>query len=123
MMPPKNNAWEKYIQKRLASQKEKALFRSLARFDTLQPGYLLQGENRYLNLCANDYLGLAADPASLEEGKVLAEVLPSGAGASRLITGNLAIHDELEKVLADWKKTEAALVFPSGYQTNLGVIS
>ncbi|MBN2329676.1 MAG: 8-amino-7-oxononanoate synthase [Candidatus Omnitrophica bacterium] len=121
-MSPKNT-WGKYIQKRLESQKEKAHFRSLPRFDSLQPGYLLAGDNRYLNLCANDYLGLAADPSSHEEGKVLAEVLPSGAGASRLVTGNLAIHEELEKILADWKKTEAALVFPSGYQTNLGVIS
>lgn len=115
--------WKNYIHKRIETVKETNNYRSLRIFDTFQPGYLIKNDIRLLNLCANDYLGLAADPTSLEEGRILAEILPSGTGASRLITGNLPIHEELEKILADWKGTEAALLFASGYQTNLGIIT
>jgi len=115
--------WNLFFQNRIQTAKDKNQHRSLPVFDTFQPGYLVQNGNRYLNLCANDYLGLAADPASQEEGRLLAEILPLGSGASRLMTGNLIIHKELEKLLAEWKGTEAALVFPSGYQANVGVIS
>lgn len=122
-MAAKTTLWKSYLEKRLEGSREKNTYRSLRVFDAMKPGYLLQGEKTYLNLCSNDYLGLSSDPSSLEEGKVLAEVLPSGSGASRLITGNLPIHEELEKLIAKWKGTEAALVFASGYQTNVGVIT
>lgn len=115
--------WNLFFQNRIQTAKDENKYRSLSVFDTFQPGYLFQAGHRFLNLCANDYLGLAADPASREEGRILAEILPLGSGASRLVTGNLVIHQELEKLLAEWKGTEAALVFPSGYQANVGVIS
>ncbi|NPU97614.1 MAG: 8-amino-7-oxononanoate synthase [Candidatus Omnitrophica bacterium] len=115
--------WYTYFRKRIRSAKNENLYRSLPLFDTFQPGYLIRNGKRCLNLCANDYLGLAADSASQEEGRILAEILPAGSGASRLVTGNLVIHQELEKLLAEWKRSESALVFPSGYQTNVGVIS
>ncbi len=122
MIMPKKSTWTPYFEKRLLTSQEKGTLRSLSVFDSFQPGYLLKENKRLLNLCANDYLGLAADPTSLDEGKLLADVLPSGAGASRLVTGNLAIHEELEKLLAEWKGTERSLVFAAGYQTNIGVI-
>ncbi|MFB3785643.1 MAG: 8-amino-7-oxononanoate synthase [bacterium] len=115
--------WNLFFQNRIQTAKDENKYRSLSVFDTFQPGYLFQNGHRFLNLCANDYLGLAADSASREEGRILAEILPLGSGASRLVTGNLVIHQELEKLLAEWKGTEAALVFPSGYQANVGVIS
>jgi 8-amino-7-oxononanoate synthase len=119
----KTSIWNRFLKDQIQKVKTGDRYRCLQTFDTFQPGYLLQGNKRYLNLCANDYLGLAADPLSMEETRLLAEILPVGAGASRLITGTLAIHQELERVLADWKTTEAALVFPSGFQTNFGLIS
>ncbi|MGZ3452527.1 MAG: aminotransferase class I/II-fold pyridoxal phosphate-dependent enzyme, partial [Polyangiales bacterium] len=67
----------------------------------------------YLNLCSNDYLSLASRPAAGG----------AGAGASRLIAGDLAVHRELETALAAWLGTEAALVFSSGYAANVGVLS
>jgi 8-amino-7-oxononanoate synthase len=115
--------WIFYLQEKLNRAQTEAQYRQLRVIDSLQPGYALLGEERYLNLSANDYLGLCGDPATREEARLLTEILPLGAGASRLITGTLAIHAELERVLAEWKHTPAALVFPSGYQTNVGLIS
>lgn len=66
------------------------------------------------SFCSNDYLGLAT---------LLAPAFPAGAGASRLLGGDRDIHAELEREAARWVGLEEALVFPSGYATNLGVIS
>jgi 8-amino-7-oxononanoate synthase len=70
-----------------------------------------------LDLCSNDYLGYASEP--------LCELatIRSGAGASRLVSGNLVPHEETEAVLASWLGTEAALLFSSGYAANVGVVS
>jgi 8-amino-7-oxononanoate synthase len=69
-----------------------------------------------LVLCSNDYLGYAADP--LPEAAHTA----SGAGASRLVTGEHPAHGEAERALATWLRTEAALLFSSGYAANVGAI-
>jgi 8-amino-7-oxononanoate synthase len=119
----KKTVWKSFIKNRLDAVQAEDAYRSLQVFDSFQPGYLIRGGKKFLNLCANDYLGLSADQESMDEGKVLAEILPIGSGASRLVTGNLAIHKELERVLTEWKGAEASLVFASGYQTNTGVIA
>ena len=83
----------------------------------------LHAGKRALNLASNDYLGLAADARvtkALQEG---AEKYGSGAGASRLVTGHLQAHAELESALASFKEAAASLVFSSGYATNVGVLS
>ncbi|MDI6735362.1 MAG: 8-amino-7-oxononanoate synthase [bacterium] len=74
-------------------------------------------------LCSNDYLGLTQHPKVKEKAKEAIERFGCGSGASRLISGTFLLHSELEKKLAEFKKTEAALVFASGYAANLGVIS
>ncbi len=119
----KKNIWNQHFDDQLQKANTANRYRSLQMFDTFQPGYLQRGDKSYLNLCSNDYLGFASDPLMKEEAKILSEIIPAGGGASRLVTGNLAIHEELERVLAQWKKTEAALVFPSGFQTNIGLLS
>jgi 8-amino-7-oxononanoate synthase len=118
-----NSPWNTYIQQKLTKAHTENRYRCLRDYDSFQPSYLIKNNRHYLNLCSNDYLGLASDIESQEEAKILAGILPSGSGASRLVTGNLVIHSELEKMLANWKGTESALVFPSGFQTNLGLIS
>ena len=80
------------------------------------------GGKTALNFCSNNYLGLADHPilaAAATSAMVEAGV---GAGAARLVTGNLALHRELEIDLAAWKGTPAALLFNSGYQANIGVV-
>ncbi len=74
-------------------------------------------------LCSNNYLGLAAHPLVKKAAIAAAERYGVGAGASRLVAGNLEPIRRLEANLADLKKTEAALVFGSGYLANLGVIN
>lgn len=117
------NQWDVFFQEKIETIKNENRYRVLNWYETFLPGYIIHDKRRFLNLCANDYLGMASDETIKQESKLLAEILPCGAGASRLVTGSLLIHRELEKLLAEWKGTEAALAFPSGYQTNLGVIS
>ncbi len=75
-----------------------------------------------LNLSSNDYLGLASHPTVTGAATKALERYGCGASASRLISGTLNLHAELETELAAFKRAEAALVFGSGYHANLGVI-
>ncbi|MCW5891266.1 MAG: 8-amino-7-oxononanoate synthase [bacterium] len=76
-----------------------------------------------LLLSSNNYLGLATHPALRAAARAATDAWGCGAGASRLIAGHLALHAEVEDALARLKGTEAALLFPSGYQANVGAIT
>jgi len=76
-----------------------------------------------LLLCSNNYLGLATHPRLRAAAAAALERWGCGAGASRLISGHLGVHAEVEAQLAAFKRTETALLFPSGYQANVGAIS
>ncbi len=76
-----------------------------------------------LLLCSNDYLGLANHPALKEAAIKAIEQYGTGAGASRLVSGSMEPHHALEERIARFKGCEAALVFNSGYQANLGLIT
>lgn len=76
-----------------------------------------------ISFASNDYLGLSTHPAV---GRAAHEALKrwgAGTGASRLIVGDRPVHGGLEDDIAAWRSSEAALVFPTGYQTNLGVLT
>ena len=72
--------------------------------------------------CSNDYLGLTGHPLLRKAACEAMDRYGFGAGASRLISGTSALHQELEQRLAQFKGTEAALVFNSGYAANTGII-
>jgi 8-amino-7-oxononanoate synthase len=74
-----------------------------------------------VNLCSNDYLGLANDPRIRRAAAEAAEREGAGSGAARLVAGDLPAHGRLERRLAAFKGTEAALLFGSGYHANAGV--
>jgi 8-amino-7-oxononanoate synthase len=76
-----------------------------------------------LMFASNNYLGLAGDRRLIDAAIRATEIYGTGATGSRLVTGHLALHGELEQAIADLKNTEAALVFSSGYLANLGTIS
>jgi 8-amino-7-oxononanoate synthase len=76
-----------------------------------------------LMFASNNYLGLAGDHRLIEAAISATEKYGTGATGSRLVTGHLALHEELETAIADLKNTESALVFSSGYLANLGAIS
>ncbi len=75
-----------------------------------------------LSFCSNDYLGLSGHPALASAAAAAIARSGFGAGASRLIAGDLPEHRELEAALSAFLDVEAVLLFPSGYQTNLGVL-
>ena len=76
-----------------------------------------------VDLAGNDYLGLARDPRVVAGAVEAAQRWGAGAGASRLVTGSLSLHADLERELADYLEQPAALVFSTGYHANLGVVA
>lgn len=83
---------------------------------------VLRNGRRLVSFSCNDYLGLSQHPAVIEAAQQAIAQYGAGAGASRLVTGNHPLYDALEAALADYKHTEAACVFGSGYLANIGVI-
>lgn len=75
-----------------------------------------------LNFCSNDYLGLSQHPKVIEGAIQASKKYGAGSGAARLVSGNNPLMEELEQCLTQWKKTEAVLLFNSGYHANIGVI-
>jgi 8-amino-7-oxononanoate synthase len=116
------NNFDSELQQRLNSLREQNLFRELRRVDSAQGPRIKIGGKTFLNFSSNDYLGLANHPVLKEAAIKAVEKFGTGAGASRLICGSLAPFHELEEALADFKKTEAALTFSSGYATAIGTI-
>ncbi|MBI4514817.1 MAG: 8-amino-7-oxononanoate synthase [Deltaproteobacteria bacterium] len=91
--------------------------------DSAQDAWVTLDNRRVLMLCSNNYLGLANHPALIEAACAAAREQGLGAGASRLISGSMRAHRELEERLAAFKGAEAALLFNSGYNANTGVIA
>jgi 8-amino-7-oxononanoate synthase len=99
------------------------LYRSLREVSSPQGREIILDGKKVLNFCSNDYLGLAADQRLAIAAQVSMTRSGFGSGASRLVCGNMTEHVRLEKEIAQHKKTEAALVFSSGYMANVGVIT
>jgi len=111
----------------LAQELENLAAQSLRRFLTpaegLPGGRVRVGDRVLLNLSSNDYLGLSQDPRLIGAARDAAARWGVGAGASRLVVGHLALHEEVEVRLAEFKGIEAAVIFSTGYMANLGAIS
>lgn len=76
-----------------------------------------------VNFASNNYLGLANDPRLKASAIAAIETYGTGSGSSRLVVGTYELHQQLEAKIAEWKGTESALVFSSGYLANLGAIA
>jgi 8-amino-7-oxononanoate synthase len=111
------------LHQRLAELESSGLRRRLRLIEGPQgPQVTLDGQSVLL-LCSNNYLGLANHPRLREAAAKAALALGASAGASRLISGTMSIHAELESRLAEFKGSEAALLFGSGYLANTGTIA
>src|SRR5688572_29624083 len=116
------NEFDNELARRLAELHDCGLHRQLRRVESPQgPRIQINGQS-LLNFSSNDYLGLANHFALREAAARATAEWGAGSGASRLICGSLGIHHELEQALAEFKGTEAALSFTSGYATALGTI-
>jgi 8-amino-7-oxononanoate synthase len=113
---------EDLFAKDLETLRARSLDRHLREITETQGPEVEIGGRRLINFSSNDYLGLANDPRLREAATAAINEFGVGAGASRLITGTLSPHLRLERALAKWKGTEAALCFSSGYAAALGTI-
>lgn len=113
--------WDDWIRGELEGIRQANRWRSTVAFDGDGPQGQV-GDRTLISFASNDYLGLASHPAVRRAAIEALERWGSGASASRLVTGTRTLHHELEQALARWKATEAALVFPTGYAANLGVL-
>lgn len=110
------------INEDLAALEEDGLTRSLRTLPQ-SGGKIHYNDKPCLNFSSNDYLNLANDHRLKAAAIRAIEKFGCGATASRLMAGHLAIHESLEQNLAEWLGMERALVFPSGFQANLGMIT
>ncbi len=111
------------IADRLEELRDRGLYRRLRLISGPQgPRVLLDGRSVLL-LCSNNYLGLADHPRVRHAAAEAAMRWGAGAGASRLISGNMAPHRQLEVRLAEFKGYQSALLFGSGYLANIGAIA
>jgi len=102
---------------------EQGLYRVRRHIDSAQGAYVRYRGRDFLNFAVNDYLNLAADPRLVRAARRAAQRYGTGAGASPLVAGYLPPLRKLERDLARWEETEAALVTSSGFAANLAVIS
>jgi 8-amino-7-oxononanoate synthase len=111
-----------FFAEELEALRKRALDRHLREITSAHGPELVIAGRHFINFSSNDYLGLANDPRLREAAASAIDEFGVGAGASRLISGTQSPHVRLERALAKWKATEAALCFSSGYSTALGTI-
>jgi 7-keto-8-aminopelargonate synthetase-like enzyme len=111
------------LTERLAALAQRGLTRRLRYVCGAQEATVVLDGHEVLLLSSNNYLGLATHPAVKRAAQDAIARCGCSAGSSRLISGTLELHQQLEQRLAMFKHTEAALVFPSGYHANIGVLS
>ncbi len=116
------SGFDEELKLRLDELRARDLYRELRRIDSPQSTHIRIGGKTLLNFSSNDYLGLANDLVLKAAAIQAIEEFGAGSGASRLISGGLAPHDELEQTLAQFKGTAAALGFSSGYAATTGTI-
>jgi 8-amino-7-oxononanoate synthase len=114
--------WNAWASEQLDALRALHRFREPVVFDGDGPDGIVRGK-RVVSFASNDYLGLAAHPTVRAAAISAIERFGTGAMASRLVVGTRSLHRELEQAIAEWKRTETALVFSSGYAANIGVIT
>ena len=111
-----------WISDELSSLKKSGLFTNIRTLSSPQGAWLVVDGKEVLNLCSNNYLGLANHPRLVESAKAAIDEFGVGPGAVRPIAGTMALHLELERRLAAFKGVEAAITFQSGFNANLAAI-
>src|SRR6266498_1371706 len=107
----------------LDSLKQQGLYRHLRVLEGEQKATATFDHRQVVNLSSNNYLGLSTHPKLRERAREAIERFGVGSGSVRTIAGTMAIHMELERRLAAFKKTEAVVVFPSGFAANAGTVA
>lgn len=111
-----------WIAEEIASLKEQGLFNHIRTIDSPMDATITVDGHRVINLCANNYLGLANHSRLKEAAKNAIDTYGIGPGAVRSIAGTMSLHVELERRLAEFKHAEAVITFQSGFTANLATI-
>jgi len=114
---------EAFLTPQLQELKEKGLYNEINPLQGSNESKIKIEGKTFINLSSNNYLGFATEPRLIKAALDATEKYGVGAGAVRTINGTMDIHDELEKTIAKFKKTEAAIAFQSGFNCNMGAIS
>lgn len=117
------NSFSDWLDAELTALEAANLRRRPRPIESPQAPVLRMDGREVLNFSSNDYLGLAAEPVVVEAAREAAARWGAGAGAARLISGNLPPHRELEERLAAFKRTETAITFSCGYAAAVGTLS
>jgi 8-amino-7-oxononanoate synthase len=116
-------SWDDLVGDRNAAIRRSGRWRTIRPIDEGTPATHMSATGQpVVSFASNDYLGLTQHPAVVAAAREALERLGSGAGAARLIVGGRPVHDELESELATWCERDAALLFPTGFQANLGIV-
>jgi glycine C-acetyltransferase len=118
-----SKALQKFLDENLNDLKSKGLYNVINPLKSANGPIINIGGKELINLSSNNYLGLATNPRLIEATIAATKKYGAGAGAVRTINGTLEIHEELERKLAIFKHTEAAIAFQSGFNCNMGAIS
>src|SRR6266852_3716317 len=112
-----------WLEQDLVERIRLGLYRVRRKLQSAQGPRVLFRGREFLNFSSNDYLNLASDPRLARAAAHAARRYGCGAGASALVSGHLPPHRALERDLANWEGTEAALVLSSGFAANLAVLT
>jgi len=112
-----------YLSTELQALRDQGLYRRLRVLDGEQKACTSIDGRSVVNLSSNNYLGLTTHPRLRERALEAVRAFGVGSGSVRTIAGTMQIHMELERKLAEFKRTEAAVVFQSGFAANAGTVS
>ena len=115
--------WKSYFDNTLSAVKQSGHYRTMHVVDAVDGPWVMVGGRKMLQFASNDYLGFSQHPRLRDAARRAVDQFGVGVGASRLVTGNNVLLDQLEQETAVFKGEDAAIVFSSGYAANVGVIS
>lgn len=111
-----------YLAEKVEELKEKGVYRKLPVLESPCDAECTLNGNKVINLSSNNYLGFANHPRIKEAAKAAIDAYGVGSGAVRTIVGNTALHEQLDKTIATFKREAAAIAFQSGFNCNAGAI-
>jgi len=117
-------SWQRWMAAEAGEIRAAGRWREPRDFDGRGPvGTVASNASPVVSFASNDYLGLSQHPAVIAAAREALDRWGAGSGSARLIVGSRPIHGELERALAAWKCTERAVLFPTGFAANLGVLT
>lgn len=111
-----------FIDETIGDLKQQNLYNSIRTLQSPQGAWVQIEGRKVLNMCSNNYLGLANHPALKDAAKQAIDEYGVGPGAVRSIAGTMSVHEQLEQAVAAFKRVEAALTFQSGFMANCAVV-